>query len=135
MQLLLPHTNYWIVFGDNAGPSLDLRWGVAGPPGGGVGYQTINAFTGNQGASWTLQGSFATQMQLTASVVPEPGSMLLGLIGAGGVWFARGRKIKNKKVSGTITADTVFDSRNRVQFAAQRKLSKPSSPHIHPDRE
>lgn len=104
-QPLQPNTNYWIVFGDNAGPTLDLRWGVALPPGGGVGYQTINAFTGNQGASWTLQGGFATQMQLTASIVPEPGSTALGLIGAGGLWLARrGQSARKSASRSTATA-------------------------------
>jgi hypothetical protein len=95
-QLLLPNTNYWIVFGENAGPSLDLRWGAASPPGSGVGYQTVTAFTGNQEASWTLQGGFAAQMQLTATVVPEPGSAALGLIGSAGIWFARRSKTARK---------------------------------------
>jgi hypothetical protein len=93
-QLLSANTNYWIVFGDNPGPALDLRWSAVNPGGSGVGYQAFRCSTGNQGISW---GSFDTdhamQMQLTGFVVvPEPGSMALGLIGAGGFWFARRTK-------------------------------------------
>lgn len=89
---LSANTNYWIVLGDNPGPALDLRWGVAFPPGSGIGYQTLNAFSGNQGATWTLQGSVATQMQLTATVVPEPGSMLLGGLGLAATTIVGWRK-------------------------------------------
>lgn len=90
-QPLSANTNYWIVFGDNPGAALDLRWGVANPGGSGIGYQALRCSTGNQGTTW---GSFDTdhamQMQLTGSVVvPEPASMALGLVGAGGLWFAR----------------------------------------------
>jgi hypothetical protein len=97
-QLLSANTNYWIVFGDNPGASLDLRWSVANPGGSGVGYQAFRCSTGNQGISW---GSFDTdhamQMQLTGVVVvPEPGSMVLGLIGAGGVWLARRTKSRSE---------------------------------------
>jgi hypothetical protein len=90
-QLLSANTNYWIVFGDNPGPDLDLRWAVANPGGSGVGYQALRCSTGNQGITW---GSFDTdhamQMQLIGTVVvPEPGSMMLGLISAGGFWLTR----------------------------------------------
>lgn len=89
---LSANTNYWIVFGDNPGPALDLRWGVANPPGSGIGYQTLNAFSGNQGGSWSLQSSVATQMQLTATVVPEPGSMILGGLGLAATTIVGWRK-------------------------------------------
>jgi hypothetical protein len=95
-QPLLANTNYWIVFGDNPGASLDLRWSVANPGGSGVGYQALRCSTLNQGGGW---GSFDTdhamQMQLTGTVfVPEPGSMVLGLVGMGGMWLTR--RIKNR---------------------------------------
>jgi hypothetical protein len=92
-QLLSANTNYWIVFGDNPGPALDLRWSAANPGGSGVGYQAFRCSTGNQGISW---GSFDTdhamQMQLTGSVVPEPGSMLLAGLGLASIWRFRRKK-------------------------------------------
>jgi hypothetical protein len=104
-QLLSANTNYWIVFGDNPGPSLDLRWGVANPGGSGVGFQNLIGNTGNQGTSWGLETTHAMQMQLTGSVfVPEPGSMALGLIGAGGMWFAR--RAKNRPQFRTENLDS-----------------------------
>jgi hypothetical protein len=93
-QPLLANTNYWIVFGDNPGAALDLRWSVVNPGGSGVGYQAFRCSTGNQGVSW---GSFDTdhamQMQLTGFVVvPEPSSMLLGGLGLASIWGLRRRK-------------------------------------------
>jgi len=102
-QPLSANTNYWIVFGDNPGPALDLRWSAVNPGGSGVGYQALRCFTANQGISWGgFDTDHAMQMQLTGTVfVPEPGSMALGLIGAGGFWIARRTK-------------------NRSQFSAKR---------------
>lgn len=101
-QPLSANTNYWIVFGDNAGPALDLRWGVADPGGSGVGYQAFRCSTGNQGATW---GSFDTdhamQMQLIGNViVPEPGSMVLAGLGFAGASIAGWRKRRAARVSG-----------------------------------
>jgi hypothetical protein len=102
-QPLTANTNYWIVFGDNPGPALDLRWSAVNPGGSGVGYQAFRSFTANQGTTWGgFDTDHAMQMQLTGTVfVPEPGSMALGLIGAGGFWIARRTK-------------------NRSQFSAKR---------------
>jgi len=105
-QPLSANTNYWIVFGDNPGPALDLRWSAVNPGGSGVGYQAFRCSTANGGISW---GSFDTdhamQMQLTGSVVvPEPGSMVLGLIGAGGFWIAR--RTKNRSQFPTKNLDS-----------------------------
>jgi PEP-CTERM motif len=92
-QPLLANTNYWIVFGDNPGPALDLRWSAVNPGGSGVGYQALRCFTGNQGISWGgFDTDHAMQMQLTASVVPEPGSMLLAGLGLASIWRFRRKK-------------------------------------------
>ena len=48
-QPLLANTNYWIVFGDNPGPALDLRWSAVNPGGSGVGYQAFRCSTGKSG--------------------------------------------------------------------------------------
>jgi len=92
-QLLSANTNYWIVFGDNPGAALDLRWSAVNPGGSGVGYQALRCFTANQGISWGgFDTDHAMQMQLTGSVVPEPGSMLLAGLGLASIWRFRRKK-------------------------------------------
>ena len=87
-QLLAPNTNYWLVLGQNAGATFDLRWAAASNPtnpvGTGSGYQEIRATTINQGVNWSVSsgpGVSPNILRLTASPVPEPGSVLLGLVG------------------------------------------------------
>jgi hypothetical protein len=85
-QALTPNTNYWLVLGESAGSALDIRWGSTSiPTGTGSGFQAIAANTSNQGAGWSLSVNIPHKMQLTA--IPEPGSMLLGLLG--GLLLAR----------------------------------------------
>lgn len=86
-QSLAPNTNYWLVLGQNAGATFDLRWGAASnptsPAGTGSGFQDVRAVTTNQGVNWSVNAPGAGSpniLRLTASV-PEPGSALLGLVG------------------------------------------------------
>lgn len=82
-QPLLPNTNYWLVLGEPAGSSFAQFWGATTTTTGtGPGFQTTSAITNNGGATWSTRDFAPFQAQITANVVPEPGSTLCFLTGA-----------------------------------------------------
>ncbi len=80
-QVLLPNTNYWLVLGETTGSTISLGWGVTSTlTGTGSGFQTFAGLTNDAGASWQTFTDAPYQTQITATMVPEPSTLIsLGL--------------------------------------------------------
>jgi hypothetical protein len=74
-------SNYWVVLRAISG-SFNWSW-TASDTGTGVGFQDTWGQSTDGGSSWFVFDSSPTQMSVTAtSAVPEPGSLVLGAVGA-----------------------------------------------------
>ena len=77
-QLMTPMTNYWLVLSVPVSNGGNTSRGVTSTPTGtGSGFQAIDAFSGNQGATWSTTSGQALQTQITTTGVPEPSTWAL----------------------------------------------------------
>lgn len=90
------NTTYWVVAGVSGGTG-EFRW-LAALNGNQTGDWSIGdniGFSGNSGASWTLQSYPPSLFSVSATAVPEPGAIALTLAGGAGILFRRHRKIRS----------------------------------------
>ena len=77
---LLADTTYWVVLRAVTG-AFEWSWASTNL-GAGAGFSTTTATTDDAGSTWFTATSYPYQMSVSATAVPEPGSIVLAALGA-----------------------------------------------------
>jgi hypothetical protein len=95
-RVLTPNTAYWLVLQNFASPSFGVNWSwTIDSSGSGAGFTSLEAKTNDGGATWTYPNAGAPdQARIEAFLLPEPPSVVLGLIAIILLVFSAGRRMR-----------------------------------------